>query len=105
MVAKIVSSIAVQTATTVDSNVTKVELSTAGIVTLTVDNAPTATAGASYTVTLKQLRDSGYQEVGTYTVTVAKGATTGTLDLSASMTSGQTYQASYGTLVATAAKA
>jgi hypothetical protein len=91
--------------TTVDSNVTKVELSTAGIVTLTVDNAPTATAGASYTVTLKQLRDSGYQEVGTYTVTVAKGATTGTLDLSASMTSGQTYQASYGTLVATAAKA
>ena len=85
----------------VDTNVKSIDLSTAGVITVTVDNAPAE--ATEYTVSVAQLRDSGYVNVGDFTVEVAAYQTSGTLDISSSLVSGQTYQITYGDLKDTAA--
>ena len=83
-----------------DTNVTKIALSaTTGNLAVFVDNAPEK--DTTYTVTLSILRDSGYVKVGTFDVTVKANATDGKVDISDSLIKGNSYQITYGDLVAT----
>ena len=83
-----------------DTNVTKIALSaTTGNLAVFVDNAPEK--DTPYTVTLSILRDSGYVKVGTFVVTVKANATDGKVDISDSLIKGNSYQITYGDLVAT----
>ena len=84
-----------------DAKVDSLDLSADGKITITL--SANAAKETEYTVALSQLRDSGYVEVASYKVTVAKGAKSGELDISSSLVSGQTYQVTYGDLKDTVA--
>ena len=84
-----------------DAKVDSLDLSADGKITITL--SANAAKKTEYTVALSQLRDSGYVEVASYKVTVAKDAKSGELDISSSLVSGQTYQVTYGDLKDTVA--
>ena len=84
-----------------DAKVNSLDLSADGKITITL--SANAAKETEYTVALSQLRDSGYVEVASYKVTVAKDAKSGELDISSSLVSGQTYQVTYGDLKDTVA--
>ena len=84
-----------------DAKVDSLDLSADGKITITL--SANAAKETEYTVALSQLRDSGYVEVASYKVTVAKGAKSGELDIASSLVSGQTYQVTYGDLKDTVA--
>ena len=84
-----------------DAKVESLDLSAKGKITINLNTQ--ATKETEYTVALSQLRDSGYVEVASYKVTVAKDAQKGELDISSSLVSGQTYQVTYGDLKDTVA--
>ena len=84
-----------------DAKVASLDLSANGKITITL--SANAAKETEYTVALSQLRDSGYVEVASYKVTVAKGAKSGELDIASSLVSGQTYQVTYGDLKDTVA--
>ena len=84
-----------------DAKVDSLDLSADGKITITL--SANAAKETEYTVALSQLRDSGYVEVASYKVTVAKGEKSGELDIASSLVSGQTYQVTYGDLKDTVA--
>ena len=84
-----------------DAKVDSLDLSAEGKITITL--SANAAKKTEYTVALSQLRDSGYVEVASYKVTVAKDANRGELDIASSLVSGQTYQVTYGDLKDTVA--
>ena len=67
-----------------------ISLANNGVVTVSA-SAPVA-VNTTVKVTLSQLRDTGYIEVGTYKITIAASTSSATKDLSAYMRSGETYQ-------------
>ena len=67
-----------------------IALANTGIVTVTT--SANVTVDTTAQVTLAQLRDTGYVTIGTYTVTIAAGSNSGTLDLSGDMQQGELYQ-------------
>ena len=80
--------------TSTDGKVNGVTLAANGTVTLSLNG--TVKAGSKFDVTLYQLRDNGYVEVATFTLTTADGTSNPTADLSGSMAAGQTYKVVYG---------